>query len=87
MMEVNSWFSYNLLIIIIFLISNVQYVISSNNENDNICNSDSGWKSDYISEFSHKNGDHYYCDLDIISLETRFVITISQLTKLKLIYY
>ena len=33
------------------------------------CDVESGWKHDYEPEFSHRNGDHSFCDLEIISLD------------------
>ena len=33
--------------------------------------SNMGWKGDYEPEFSHRNGDHAFCDLDIISLDDK----------------
>ena len=33
------------------------------------CDAENGWKHDYEPEFSHRNGDHPFCDLDIISLD------------------
>ena len=32
------------------------------------CDPDSGWNCDYAPPFSHRNGDHHFCDLDVMQL-------------------
>ena len=33
------------------------------------CDPDSGWECDYAPEFSHRDGDHAFCDLEVIQLD------------------
>ena len=40
------------------------------------CDPTSGWQCDYEPEFSHRNGDHSFCDLDVISLDDKLINTI-----------
>lgn len=35
------------------------------------CDPESGWQCDYQPDFSHRNGDHAFCDLDIVSLDDK----------------
>lgn len=34
------------------------------------CDPESGWECDYSPEFSHRDGDHAFCDLEVIQLDT-----------------
>eukprot|EP01084_Bolivina_argentea_P241550 405477_1 len=47
----------------------LQIALSITNPNKLDCDEQSGWQCDYQPEFSHRDGDHAFCDLDIISLD------------------
>ena len=76
-------FSIDLLILL--FLHQMRATLNIQNENNNgyrqnakaqhaiDCDSTSGWECDYEPEFSHRNGDHSFCDLDIISLDDKLI--------------
>ena len=37
------------------------------------CDASSGWHCDYEPDFSHRNGDHAFCDLAMVSLDDKLI--------------
>ena len=63
-------------LVTVIIVISTALVDGPHSESSNInCDLSNGWEADHEPEFSHRNHDHSFCDLDIISLNDKFGAT------------